>query len=125
MNCDQWYHDSIQAIVHALYGSQAPFAVQVELGNQKYRFPIWQDEQLPDQLIAYDTETAKIQANEILRMRDVLNEILADHSGRNIEDIARDTDRDFFLSAAQAKEYGLVDDILAKPPAAEDEMGEA
>ena len=58
----------------------------------------------------------EIQANEILRNREMLNEILARHSTRSIEDIARDTDRDFFLSAEEAKEYGLVDDILTKPP---------
>ncbi|MCA9120106.1 MAG: ATP-dependent Clp protease proteolytic subunit [Planctomycetaceae bacterium] len=58
----------------------------------------------------------EIQANEILRNRQVLNEILASHSGQPIERIEKDTDRDFFLSAEEAKAYGLVDDILAKPP---------
>ncbi|MEX0818979.1 MAG: ATP-dependent Clp protease proteolytic subunit [Pirellulaceae bacterium] len=58
----------------------------------------------------------EIQANEILRNRQTLNEILASHSGQPIERIEKDTDRDFFLSAEEAKEYGLVDDILAKPP---------
>ncbi|HRX82021.1 MAG: ATP-dependent Clp protease proteolytic subunit [Planctomycetaceae bacterium] len=58
----------------------------------------------------------EIQANEILRNRHVLNEILASHSGQPISRIEKDTDRDFFLSAEEAKEYGLVDDILAKPP---------
>lgn len=58
----------------------------------------------------------EIQANEILRNREVLNEILVSHSSQSIERIRRDTDRDFFLSAAEAKEYGLVDEILAKTP---------
>ena len=58
----------------------------------------------------------EIQANEILRNRQVLNEILASHSGQPIERIEKDTDRDFFLNAEEAKAYGLVDDILAKPP---------
>ena len=58
----------------------------------------------------------EIQANEILRNRQVLNEILANHSSQPIERIEKDTDRDFFLSAEEAKEYGLVDEILAKPP---------
>jgi ATP-dependent Clp protease protease subunit len=58
----------------------------------------------------------EIQAREILRYREVLNEILAKHSGQAIDRIAKDTDRDFFLSAAEAKEYGLVDEILNKPP---------
>lgn len=58
----------------------------------------------------------EIQANEILRNREMLNEILALHSGQTLEKIAKDTDRDFFLSAEEAKTYGLVDEVLAKPP---------
>ena len=58
----------------------------------------------------------EIQAREILRYRDVLNEILSNHTGQTVEKIATDTNRDFFLSPEEAKEYGLVDDILTKPP---------
>ncbi len=58
----------------------------------------------------------EIQANEILRNRQMLNEIIAEHSGQKIEKIAEDTDRDFFLNAQEAKEYGLVDEILKRPP---------
>lgn len=65
----------------------------------------------------------EIQAKEILRNREVLNEILAKHSGQSIDRISTDTDRDFFLSAEEAKQYGLVDEILAKPPATEDAEG--
>ncbi len=54
-----------------------------------------------------------IQAKEILRMRDRLNEILAHHSGRSVESISKDTDRDNFMSAEEAKTYGLVDDVIA------------
>jgi ATP-dependent Clp protease protease subunit len=53
-----------------------------------------------------------IQAKEILRMRDRLNEILSLHTGKPIETIAKDTDRDFFMSAAEARDYGLVDDVV-------------
>ena len=53
-----------------------------------------------------------IQAREILRMRQVVNEILARHTGQPLERIVRDTDRDFVLSAEQAVEYGVVDEIL-------------
>jgi len=62
----------------------------------------------------------EIQANEILRNREMLNEIIAKHSGQDIKKIAKDTDRDFFLSAKEAEEYGLVDEILERPPS-EDE----
>lgn len=54
----------------------------------------------------------EIQANEILETRDVLNKILAAHTGQPIDVIAKDTDRDRYLTAGQAKEYGLVDEVL-------------
>ncbi|HHX75135.1 MAG TPA: ATP-dependent Clp endopeptidase proteolytic subunit ClpP [Firmicutes bacterium] len=56
----------------------------------------------------------EIHAREILRIRERLNEILSFHTGQDVETIARDTDRDFFMSAAQAKEYGLIDGVLQK-----------
>ena len=56
----------------------------------------------------------KIQAELILRTRDNLNRILAENTGRSIEEIARDTERDNFMTAQQALEYGLIDKILAK-----------
>ena len=63
----------------------------------------------------------EIQAEEILRTREMLNEILARHSGKDISVIAKDTDRDFFLSAEEAKAYGIVDQILQKPAVAEED----
>jgi ATP-dependent Clp protease protease subunit len=63
----------------------------------------------------------EIQAREILRMRTQLNEILAKHTGKSVEQIAKDTDRDFFLTANEAKEYGLVDQLLTKTVSDEDE----
>jgi len=63
----------------------------------------------------------EIQADEILRTRQTLNEILVIHTGKSLETIAKDTDRDFFLSAEEAKDYGLVDSVLEKPPASEDD----
>ena len=63
----------------------------------------------------------EIQAEEILRYREVLNQILARHTGQPIERIAKDTDRDFFLGAEAAKNYGVVDDVLQKMPSPEQE----
>jgi len=54
-----------------------------------------------------------IQAREILRLRDRLNEILARHTGKPVDAIARDTDRDFFMTADEAKAYGLIDEVVA------------
>lgn len=58
----------------------------------------------------------EIQAKDILDTREVLNQILANHTGQPISVIARDTERDRFLTAAQAKDYGLVDEVLVKAP---------
>ena len=55
----------------------------------------------------------EITAKEILRLKEVLNEILAKHSGKAIGDVVRDTDRDHFMSAEEAKAWGLVDEVLA------------
>jgi ATP-dependent Clp protease protease subunit len=54
-----------------------------------------------------------IQAREILRLREELNEIMAKHTGQPIDRINRDTERDFYMSGHQAKDYGLVDDVIA------------
>jgi ATP-dependent Clp protease protease subunit len=54
----------------------------------------------------------EIQAREILRMRDVLNEILAQHTGQDVDKIARDTDRDYIMSADEAKSYGIIDEVI-------------
>ena len=56
----------------------------------------------------------EIQANEILKERDRLNQILSFHTGQSIEFIAKATDRDKYYSAAEAKEFGIVDDVFIK-----------
>ena len=58
----------------------------------------------------------EIQAREILRTRDKLNEILVKHTGQPIERIKQDTERDYFMSAIEAKEYGLIDDVIRPSP---------
>jgi ATP-dependent Clp protease protease subunit len=55
----------------------------------------------------------EIQAREIMRMRDLLEDILSRHTGQPKERIAKDTDRDFVLSAPEAKEYGIIDDVIS------------
>ncbi len=56
----------------------------------------------------------EIHAKEILRLKQMLNEILAKHTGQPLEKIEKDTDRDFFMSAEEAKEYGLIDKVLTR-----------
>ncbi len=58
----------------------------------------------------------EIQAKEILRLRDVLNKILADNTGQSLEQIATDTDRDRFMTAEEAREYGIVDTVMSRVP---------
>ncbi|MEK7263101.1 MAG: ATP-dependent Clp endopeptidase proteolytic subunit ClpP [Bacteroidota bacterium] len=55
-----------------------------------------------------------IQAEEILKMKKRINEILSKHTGKDFEQLSKDTDRDFYMSSADAKEYGLIDNILVK-----------
>jgi ATP-dependent Clp protease, protease subunit len=55
-----------------------------------------------------------IEAREILRIRDSLNHILAERTGQPVEKIERDTDRDYFMSAQEAKEYGLIDNVIER-----------
>ena len=54
----------------------------------------------------------EIEAKEILRIKKDLNEMLAHHTGQSIEKITKDTDRDYFMSAYEAKEYGLIDKVI-------------
>jgi ATP-dependent Clp protease protease subunit len=53
-----------------------------------------------------------IQAKEILRLRDKIEQILAKHTGQSIEKIKKDSDRDYFMSAEEAKEYGIIDEVI-------------
>lgn len=55
-----------------------------------------------------------IQAKEILRLRERINELLASHTGKGVEKIAKDTDRDYFMTADEAKDYGIVDEVIKK-----------
>ena len=54
----------------------------------------------------------EIQAKEILRMKETLNQILVHHTGKDLSQIQNDTDRDFFMSGAEAKEYGIIDHVI-------------
>ncbi len=64
-----------------------------------------------------------IHAREILKIRDTLNEILAKHSGQDVEKIKNDTERDFFMTAEEAKEYGIIDRVITTREKIQDEKG--
>jgi len=67
----------------------------------------------PDGGAAGQAVDVEIQAKELLRMRNLLEEILAHHTGQSIERVRKDSDRDFIMSANDAKEYGLIDEVLS------------
>jgi ATP-dependent Clp protease protease subunit len=58
-----------------------------------------------------------IHAREILRIREITNNLIAKHTGQPLDRIERDVERDFIMNAQQAKEYGIVDEIIDRPPA--------
>ncbi len=62
----------------------------------------------------------EIQAREIQRMREMLDEILAEHTGQTVEKISKDTDRDYILGADEAKAYGIIDDVISSRLSADD-----
>ena len=66
------------------------------------------------------TTDVQIQAEEILKTKQELNQILADHTGQSIEQVEQDSERDKFFSAQEAKDYGLVDDVVESKPKSED-----
>jgi ATP-dependent Clp protease protease subunit len=66
----------------------------------------------------------EIQAKEILRLREELNQIISHHTGQPIERIAEDTERDRYMTAVQAKEYGLIDEVLSPVPTKEGTGGD-
>jgi len=103
-------------------------AVLLAGGTEKKRFALPHSKIMIHQPYGHvggQVSDIEIQASEILKTREELNRVLAQHTGQPLERIAKDTDRDFYMTAEQAKEYGVVDDILTKHKAggedAEDE----
>jgi len=66
-----------------------------------------------------------IAAREIIRWRQTLNQVIAEHTGKTVEQIAKDSDRDYYLSAQEAKDYGLVDHVVSSTTAAQSLAGTA
>ena len=67
-------------------------------------------------MVSWSASDIEIHAREILFIKERLNRLMAEHSGQDYETVARDTDRDNFMTAQAAKEYGLVDQVLSKRP---------
>lgn len=92
-------------------------AILVAGGTKGKRFALQHSKMMihqPHGQVGGQVSDIEIQAEDILRTRELLNELLAGHTGQPIDVIARDTERDRYLNAGQAKEYGLVDEILSR-----------
>ena len=99
-------------------------AVLLAGGEPKKRFALKHSKVMihqPHGGVGGQVSDIEIQANEIIRTRQTLNEILAQHTGKSVEEIGQACDRDYYMTAPEAMEYGIVDDILIKPPGAEGE----
>ena len=110
----QYIRPSVSTLCVGLAASMA--AVLLTAGAKGKRFALPHSRVMIHQPIggiqgqAADIE---IHAKEILKTRERLNEILANHTGQSIENIRRDTDRDFFMSAPEAKDYGVIDEVFS------------
>lgn len=116
----------IQPEVHTWCIGQAASmgAVLLAAGEHGHRYALPYSRVLIHQpwgQLAGQATDVQIQADEMLRLRGWLNDILAKHTGQPLEKIEKDTDRDYFMTAQEAVEYGLVDAVAEKQPEQEDE----
>lgn len=109
----QYVKPDVMTICVGLAGSMG--AVLLAAGKKGKRIALPNSEILLHQVMGGAEGQAadiKVRAEHILKIRDRLNQILADHTGQSLKKIEKDTDRDFFMSAKEAKEYGVVDKII-------------
>ncbi len=93
-------------------------AILITGGQEKKRFILHHAKMMihqPYGEVGGQVSDIEIQAKDIIDTREILNKVLAEHTGQSIEVIAKDTDRDRYLTAPEAVEYGLVDEVLIKP----------
>jgi ATP-dependent Clp protease protease subunit len=116
----QYLHCDVATLCMGQAGSMASFLLCAGTKGKRYALP--HSRVIIHQVLAgFEGQATDIEihAREILKMRDRINELYSKHTGQPIERIQRDTDRDNFMTAIQAKEYGLIDEVLltAKKPA--------
>jgi len=109
----QYVKCPVSTVCVGMAGSMA--ATLLASGTKGKRFALPNSEVLLHQVMGGITGEAvevEITAKQIVKIKDKLNKILAKHTGQPLERIERDTDRDFYLSAEEAKEYGLIDEVI-------------
>ncbi|KKW19394.1 MAG: ATP-dependent Clp protease proteolytic subunit [Candidatus Adlerbacteria bacterium GW2011_GWC1_50_9] len=93
-------------------------ALLLAAGAEKKRFALSNSEIMIHQVMAGGIEgqavEIEISARHILRLKDRLNQILAKHSGNDLSKVEKDTDRDYYMTAEEAKKYGLIDEIIKR-----------
>jgi len=90
-------------------------AILLAAGTKGKRFALPNSEILLHQVaggISGEAVEIEITAKQIIKIKDKLNKILAKHTGQPLEKVEKDTDRDFYLSAEEAKEYGIIDEVI-------------
>ena len=115
----QYVRSDVATLCMGQAGSMASFLLCAGTKGKRYALP--RSRVIIHQVLAgFEGQATDIEihAREILKLRDQLNDLYAKHTGQPVEKIKRDTDRDNFMTAAQAKEYGLIDEVLvtAKKP---------
>jgi ATP-dependent Clp protease, protease subunit len=115
----QYLHCDVATLCMGQAGSMSSFLLCAGTKGKRYALP--HSRVIIHQVLAgFEGQATDIEihAREILKMRDRINELYSKHTGQPVEKIKRDTDRDNFMTAAQAKEYGLIDEVLvtAKKP---------
>jgi ATP-dependent Clp protease protease subunit len=109
----QYLHCDVATICMGQAGSMGSFLLATGAKGKRYALP--HSRIIMHQVLAgFEGQATDIDihAREILKTRDTLNELYAKHTGQTVDKVKRDTDRDNFMSAAQAKDYGLIDEVL-------------
>ena len=109
----QYVKSPVATICFGLAGSMG--AILLAAGEKGKRFALPNTEILLHQVAGGATGQAieiEITAKQIIKIKNKLNKILSQHTGRPLEQVERDTDRDFYLSAEEAKEYGIIDEVI-------------
>lgn len=109
----QYVKSPISTVSVGMAGSMA--AILLAAGNKGKRYALPNSEILLHQVmggVSGEAVEVEITAKQIVKIKDKLNKILAKHTGQPLERLEKDTDRDFYLSAEEAKEYGIVDEVI-------------